>query len=336
LLVKLDNDVSDQKEVMRQYNVSFLPTLILLNKYGLEIDRIVGYMGPDPLSSSLRELGCNGSFAQKVVQLEDLENPPDDLIEDVLHGLFDREEYEDLILIVDHLQKHNLSSQFLRLRSRSRMLLFANTYESAARQMLDGQFVSVDSIPRVAMAPHLAAIVREYSTNDVSRRDLPLILREARRKDFLPCLEEALDVDDKSPDRLISLARNAFENGCYLESAEIYENAFNETGAEPHPSDLRDAASKLIAAGVDTETALDWAENAASKTGEPIELLVLSKVYYVSGDFNRAHDAAQHAHDVALEKGRTVLAHRILTMRLSMAEGLIDIKEPDFESWPER
>jgi len=122
----------------RQYGIAGFPTVVLLNPQGEEIDRIFGYLGPDPFLQQIDDyMAGKGTFTSALAELE--KSPKNvDLLSDVAERYVARARYDEAvdtyekIIWYDQWNEHGKSDQAI--LSMGDALLRGKQYEEAAGQ----------------------------------------------------------------------------------------------------------------------------------------------------------------------------------------------------------
>ena len=323
------NAETDGAELAERFNIGSYPTMVFLDPDGSEMDRILGYLPPEPFLSRVERVRTGDTFLASLRHLG--ENPGDvEAIERSVRGLLERSDPEGAISRVEAFHRATEGSELALYRTlifAARTELHARVYQRAAKLYRSGWDRSFD----VADAPgtaHLPLALAE-GLKALAVDDQAATLRQARYDDAADLLE-ILDVEAAEPQTLLDVADFAFRNGHYDLAAELYVRWDRAVGDMGDPEDLNDVAWRLYLSGRQLEAAIDMAERSFAAEAEPDTADTLARLLYVTGDVEQAVSLEKRAAREA--DGSRGESFSRVGQRMEEGEPLED--EPSFESYP--
>ena len=189
-IVSLRRDAEkDGAELAARFGVDSYPTMIFLDPAGNEMDRIIGYLPPDPFLERIERIRTGDTFLACLRQLE--EDPGDvGAIERSVGGLLERSDPEGAIRRIEAFHQATEGNELAfcrKLMFTARSELHARVYQRAAKLYRSGWSRSFD-VPDTAGTSNLNALLTAELT------ELPVDqqadrLRQARFDDAADLLD---------------------------------------------------------------------------------------------------------------------------------------------------
>jgi len=319
----------DGADLAARFGVDSYPTMIFLDPAGNEMDRIIGYLPPDPFLERLERIRTGDTFLACLRQLED--DPGDiDAIERSVGGLLERSDPEGAIRRIEAFHEATEGNELAlcrKLMFTARIELHARVYQRAAKLYRSGWTRSFD-VPDTAGTSNLGALLTtgltELSVDDQADR-----LRQARFDDAADLLEIP-DLEEGTREDLLSVADFAFRNGHYDLAASLYVRWFELEGEGAEPEILNDVAWRLYLSNRELGQAIDIAQRSYALKPEPETADTLARILYVSGAVEEAVALEERAAREA-EGSRSETYARV-AQRMEAGEPLDD--KPTFDSYP--
>ena len=319
----------DGADLAAQFGVDSYPTMIFLDPAGNEMDRIIGYLPPDPFLERIERIQTGDTFLACLRQLED--DPGDiDAIERSVGGLLERSDPEGAIRRIEAFHQATEGNELAlcrKLMFTARGELHARVYQRAAKLYRGGWPRSFD-VPDTAGTSNLRALLTtgltELSVDDQADR-----LRQARFDDAADLLEIP-DLEEGTREDLLSVADFAFRNGHYDLAASLYVRWFELEGEGAEPEILNDVAWRLYLSNRELGQAVDIAQRSFDLKPEPETADTLARILYVSGAVEEAVALEERAAREA-EGSRSETYARVAE-RMEAGEPLDD--KPTFDSYP--
>ena len=319
----------DGAELAARFGVDSYPTLIFLDPAGNEMDRIIGYLPPDPFLERIERIRTGDTFLACLRQLED--DPGDiDAIERSVGGLLERSDPEGAIRRIEAFHQATEGNELALCRTlmfTARSGLHARVYQRAAKLYRSGWTRSFD-VPDTPGTSNLRALLTtgltELSVDEQANR-----LRQARFDDAADLLEIP-DLEDGPREDLLSVADFAFRNGHYGLAAGLYVRWYELVGEVAEPEVLNDVAWRLYLSNQELGTAIDIAQRSYALKPESETADTLARILYVSGAVEEAVALEERAAREA-EGSRSETYARV-AQRMEAGELLDD--KPTFDSYP--
>ena len=268
-IVPLRRDAEkDGADLAARFGVDSYPTMIFLDPAGNEMDRIIGYLPPEPFLERVERIRTGDTFLACLRQLE--EDPGDiDAIERSVGGLLERSDPEGAISRIEAFHQATGGSELAlcrKLMFTARSELHARVYQRAAKLYRSGWTRSFD-VPDTTGTSNLNALLTagltELSIDDQADR-----LRQARFDDAADLLEIP-DLEEGTRDDLLSVGDFAFRNGHYDFAANLYVRWFDVAGESADPEILNDVAWRLYLSNRELAQAIDIAQRSFTLKPDP-------------------------------------------------------------------
>jgi len=316
-------------ELAARFGVDSYPTLIFLDPAGNEMDRIIGYLPPEPFLERIERIRTGDTFLACLRQLE--EDPGDiDAIERSVGGLLERSDPEGAISRIEAFHRATDGNELAlcrKLMFTARSELHARVYQRAAKLYRSGWTRSFD-VPDTPGTSNLSALLTtgltELSVDEQADR-----LRQARFDDAADLLEIP-DLEDGPREDLLSVADFAFRNGHYGLAADLYVRWYELVGEVAEPEVLNDVAWRLYLSNQELGTAIDIAQQSFVQRSDPEAADTLARLLYVTGSVEEAVNLEERAAREA-EGSRSETYARV-AQRMEAGEPLDD--KPTFDSYP--
>jgi thioredoxin-related protein len=329
-IVSLRRDAEKEgAELAARFGVDSYPTLIFLDPAGNEMDRIIGYLPPEPFLKRVERIRTGDTFLACLRQLE--EDPGDiDAIERSVGGLLERSDPEGAISRIEAFHRATDGNELAlcrKLMFTARIELHARVYQRAAKLYRSGWTRSFD-VPDTSGTSNLSALLNtgltELSVDEQADR-----LRQARFDDAADLLEIP-DLEDGPREDLLSVADFAFRNGHYGLAADLYVRWYELAGEVAEPEVLNDVAWRLYLSNQELGTAIDIAQQSFVQRSDPEAADTLARLLYVTGSVEEAVTLEERAAREA-EGSRSETYARV-AQRMEAGEPLDD--KPTFDSYP--
>ena len=329
-IVSLRRDAEkDGAELAARFGVDSYPTVIFLDPAGNEMDRIIGYLPPDPFLERIERIRTGDTFLACLRQLE--QDPGDvDAIERSVGGLLDRSDPEGAISRIEAFHQATEGDELAlcrKLMFTARSELHARVYQRAAKLFRSGwprSFDVSDTTGTSNLNSLLTTGLTEMSADDQAGR-----LRQARFDDAKDLLEIP-DLEKGTRENFLSVADFAFRNGHYDFAADLYVRWFEFEGEGAEPEILNDVAWRLYLSNRELGKAIDIAQRSYAKRSDPEAADTLARLLYVTGSVEEAVALEERAAREA-EGSRSETYARV-AQRMEAGEPLDD--KPTFESYP--
>ena len=329
-IVSLRRDAEKEgAELAARFGVDSYPTMIFLDAAGNEMDRIIGYLPPDPFLERIERIRTGDTFLACLRQLED--DPGDiDAIERSVGGLLERSDPEGAISRIEAFHQATEGNELALCRElmfTARSELHARVYQRAAKLYRSGWTRSFD-VPDTSGTSNLSALLTtgltELSVDEQANR-----LRQARFDDAADLLEIP-DLEEGPREDLLSVADFAFRNGHYGLAADLYVRWYELVGEVAEPEVLNDVAWRLYLSNQELGTAIDIAQQSFVQRSDPEAADTLARLLYVTGSVEEAVTLEERAAREA-EGSRSETYARV-AQRMEAGEPLDD--KPTFDSYP--
>ena len=329
-IVSLRRDAEkDGADLAARFGVDSYPTMIFLDPAGNEMDRIIGYLPPDPFLDRVELIRTGDTFLACLRQLE--EDPGDiDAIERSVGGLLERSDPEGAISRIEAFHQATEGNELAlcrKLMFSARSELHARVYQRAAKLYRSGWTRSFD-VPDTTGTSNLNALLTtgltELPVDDQADR-----LRQARFDDAADLLEIP-DLENSTREDLPSVADFAFRNGHYDFAAELYVRWFELEGEGADPKILNDVAWRLYLSNRELGNAIVIAQRSYGLKPDPETADTLARLLYVTGAVEEAVALEERAAREA-EGSRSETYSRV-AQRMEAGEPLDD--RPTFDSYP--
>ena len=329
-IVSLRRDAEKEgAELAARFGVDSYPTMIFLDPAGNEMDRVIGYLPPDPFLERIERIRIGDTFLACLRQLE--EDPGDvDAIERSVGGLLDRSDPEGAISRIEAFHQATEGDELAlcrKLMFTARSELHARVYQRAAKLYRSGWTRSFD-VPDTTGTSNLDALLTSGLTG-LSVDDQAARLRQARFDDAAELLEIP-DLEEGTREDLLSVADFAFRNGHYDLAADLYVRWFELGGDGAEPEILNDVAWRLYLSNQELGKAIDIAQRSFALKPDPESADTLARLLYVTGAVEEAVALEERAAREA-EGSRSETYARV-AQRMEAGEPLDD--KPTFESYP--
>ena len=326
--VKLDAEKGGA-ELAARFGVDSYPTVIFFDAGGREVERILGYLPPDPFLRRVQRIRAGDTF---LACLRQLETDPGDVeaIERSVQGLLERSDPEGAISRIEAFHQATRGERLdvcRRLMFTARVELHSRVYQRAAalyRRGWDRAF----EVPDTAGTARLRALLDDGLIARPADQQASL-LRSARFDDA-GALLEIPDLEAVPTAELLDVADFAYRNGHYEAAAKIYVRWFADLGDEAGADNLNDAAWRLYLAGVELPTAIEMARRAHARSEDPEVADTLARLLYTTGSRDQAILLEQAAADAAEGSRRETFLGT--AARMAAGETLGD--RPTFDSYP--
>jgi hypothetical protein len=303
--------------------------MIFLDHEGNEMDRIVGYLPPEPFLERVERIRTGDTFLACLRQLE--KDPGDiDAIERSVGGLLERSDPEGAISRIEAFHRATEGNELAlcrKLMFTARSELHARVYQRAAKLYRSGWNRSFD-VPDTTGTSNLnlllAAGLTELSVDDQASR-----LRQARFDDAADLLEIP-DLEGGASEDLLSVADFAFRNGHYDFAADLYVQWSEVEGDGADPEILNDVAWRLYLSNRELAIAIEIAQHSLSLKPDPETADTLARLLYVTGAVEEAVALEERAAREA-EGSRSETYSRV-AQRMEAGERLDD--KPTFDTYP--
>ena len=329
-IVSLRRDAEkDGAELAVQFGVDSYPTLVFLDSAGNEMDRIIGYLPPEPFLNRIQRIRTGDTFLACLRQLE--EDPGDvDAIERSVGGLLERSDPEGAIRRIEAFHQATEGNELAlcrKLMFTARSELHARVYQRAAKLYRSGWPRSF-AVPDTAGTSNLTALLTSGLT------ELPVDeqagrLRQARFDDAADLLEIP-DLENGPREDWLSAADFAFRNGHYDLAADLYVRWYELEGEASEPEILNDVAWRLYLSKRELGTAIDIAQKSFARRSDPEAADTLARLLYATGSVEEAVALEERAARDA-EGSRSETYARV-AQRMEAGEPLDD--KPTFDSYP--
>ena len=259
-IVSLRRDAEkDGADLAARFGVDSYPTMIFLDPTGSEMDRIIGYLPPEPFLERVKRIRTGDTFLACLRQLE--EDPGDiDAIERSVGGLLERSDPEGAISRIEAFHQATEGNELAlcrKLMFTARSELHSRVYQRAAKLYRSGWTRAFD-VPDTTGPSNLNALLTagltELSVDDQADR-----LRQARFDDAADLLEIP-DLEEGTREDVLSVADFAFRNGHYDFAADLYVRWFAVEGESADPEILNDVAWRLYLSTRELAQAIDIAQ----------------------------------------------------------------------------
>jgi thiol-disulfide isomerase/thioredoxin len=306
----------DGADLAARFGVDSYPTMIFLDPAGNEMDRIIGYLPPDPFLERIERIRTGDTFLACLRQLE--EDPGDvDAIERSVGGLLERSDPEGAISRIEAFHQATEGDELAlcrKLMFTARSELHARVYQRAAKLYRSGWTRSFD----------VTTGLTELPVDDQADR-----LRQARFDDAADLLEIP-DLEKGTREDLLSVADFAFRNGHYDLAADLYVRWFELEAEGAEPEILNDVAWRLYLSNRELVNAIDIAQRSYTLKPDPETADTLARLLYVTGAVEEAVALEERAAREA-EGSRSETYSRV-AQRMEAGEPLDD--KPTFDSYP--
>ena len=329
-IVSLRRDAENEgADLAARFGVDSYPTMIFLDPAGNEMDRIIGFLPPDPFLKRIERIRTGDTFLACLRQLE--EAPGDiDAIERSVGGLLERSDPEGAISRIEAFHQATEGNELAlcrKLMFTARSELHARVYQRAAKLYRSGWTRSFD-VPDTTGTSNLSALLTTGLT-DLSVDDQAGRLRQARFDDAADLLEIP-DLEAGGREDLLSVADFAFRNGHYDLAADLYVRWYELDGETVEPEILNDVAWRLYLSNRALGTAIDIAQRSFARRFDPEVADTLARLLYITGSVEEAVALEERAAREA-EGSRSETYARV-AQRMEAGEPLDD--KPTFDSYP--
>jgi thioredoxin-related protein len=329
-IVSLRRDAEKEgADLAARFGVDSYPTMIFFDPAGNEMDRIIGYLPPEPFLERVKRIRTGDTFLACLRRLE--EDPGDvDAIERSVGGLLERSDPEGAISRIEAFHQATEGNELAlcrKLMFTARSELHARVYQRAAKLYRSGwtrSFEVPDTTGTSNLNSLLAAGLTELSVDD--QADL---LRQARFDDAADLLEIP-DLEEGTREDVLSVADFAFRNGHYDFAADLYVRWFEVEGESADPEILNDVAWRLYLSNRELAQAIDIAQRSFRLKPDPETADTLARLLYVTGAIEEAVALEERAAREA-EGSRSETYSRV-AQRMEAGERLDD--KPTFDSYP--
>ena len=316
-------------ELAVRFGVDSYPTIIFLDPAGNEMDRIIGYLPPEPFLKRIQRIRTGDTFLACLRQLE--EDPGDvDAIERSVGGLLERSDPEGAISRIEAFHQATEGNELAlcrKLMFTARSELHARVYQRAAKLYRSGWARSLD-VPDTTGTSNLNALLTTGLT-ELSVDEQAGQLRQARFDDAADLLEIP-DLEEGRREDLLSVADFAFRNGHYDLAADLYVRWYELEGEVAEPEILNDVAWRLYLSNRVLGTAIDIAQQSFSQRPDPEAADTLARLLYVTGSVEEAVALEERAARDA--EGSRSETYAGVAQRMESGEPLDD--KPTFDSYP--
>ena len=329
-IVALRRDAEkDGADLAARFGVDSYPTMVFLDPAGNEMDRIIGYLPPEPFLKRIERIRTGDTFLACLRQLE--EDPGDvDAIERSVGWLLDRSDPEGAIRRIEAFHQATEGNELALCRKLmfiARSELHARVYQRAAKLYRSGWPRSFE-VPDTTGSSNLNALLTtgltELSVDEQAGR-----LRQARFDDAADLLEIP-DLEGGPREDLLSVADFAFRNGHYDLAADLYVRWYELEGETSEPEILNDVAWRLYLSNRELGTAIDIAQQSFAQRSDPEAADTLARLLYATGSVEEAVALEERAAQDA-EGSRSETYARV-AQRMEAGEPLDD--KPTFDSYP--
>ena len=316
-------------ELAVRFGVDSYPTIIFLDPAGNEMDRIIGYLPPEPFLKRIQRIRTGDTFLACLRQLE--EDPGDvDAIERSVGGLLERSDPEGAISRIEAFHQATEGNELAlcrKLMFTARSELHARVYQRAAKLYRSGWARSLD-VPDTTGTSNLNSLLTTGLT-ELSADEQAGQLRQARFDDAADLLEIP-DLEEGRREDLLSVADFAFRNGHYDFAADLYVRWYELEGEVAEPEILNDVAWRLYLSNRVLGTAIDIAQQSFSQRPDPEAADTLARLLYVTGSVEEAVALEERAARDA--EGSRSETYASVAQRMESGEPLDD--KPTFDSYP--
>ncbi len=329
-IVSLRRDAEkDGAALAVQFGVDSYPTLIFLDPAGNEMDRISGFLPPEPFLIRIERIRTGDTFLACLRQLE--EDPGDiDAIERSVGGLLERSDPEGAISRIEAFHQATEGNELAlcrKLMFTARSDLHARVYLRAAKLYRSGWPRSFE-VPDTAGTSNLHALLTTGLTK-LPGDEQAARLRQARFDDAADLLEIP-DLEESPRKDLLSVADFAFRNGHYDLAADLYVRWYELEGEVAESKVLNDVAWRLYLSKRELGSAIDIAQQSFAQRPDPEVADTLARLLYATGSVEEAVALEERAARDA--EGSRSETYTSVAQRMEAGEPLDD--KPTFDSYP--
>lgn len=245
------------RELAYRFGIRSYPTIVVVAADGSELDRIVGYHGPDDFLTSLEQIdrGDTFEFAERAL---DQGSRDHHLLDIAVRGEEERGRFEDVVRRIEAFHRDEDIGDCCRTTLwQARYRLVQHYYDSAADHFLSRKakllFVNIEEL-----VPNLMDLVAQSHERWIDDAAMCRKLNDARRADVRTILLDLFDHSAPTDDDLLEVASAAQENGSYDLAYEAYQRLIHGREMEQEPWLLENAAFAIYRSGVDKSLGLEW------------------------------------------------------------------------------
>ena len=317
------------EHLARRYGVDSYPTVVFVSPEGHEVDRILGYLPPEPFIDQTERIRAGDTFMSCLHSLS--EDPANiNALARSVEGLLERSDPEGAISRIKayhHADDGHSHHDCDHLMFRARSVLQERFYGQAAKWYQRG-WGGTFAVPETEGTRHLSALVTN-GVIDLDPMEQAEMLRRARHDDAAELLD-MVEPERAPVTELVDMADFAFQNGHYDLAVAAYRRWFAEVGSDADPDSLNTAAWQLYLLRRDLDTAAAMARAAYGRDPSPDVADTLARVLYVQGEVGEAMDLEHRAAATANPEDAEFFRDGLNKMQ----EGRDLGDRPDFEIYP--
>ena len=321
--------VEAHRLISEAYGLRGYPTIVFTDAAGRELDRFLGYRGPDELLAEIARIRSGDTF---VACLDRLDADPASLadLERVVGGFLDRDDPGAALERIDAYRAalpegEGDGSGRLALRAMTQQHGWA--YRRAGRAYKNGWEEPPD-LSASRATPALLALL-EGGLAGLSEDEQAEALRRARHDDAGLILTE-VPADDIPAGDLVELADFADTNGHYELAGDLFRRWYEQAGENASVDALNGAAWTLYLSRQDLDLAVVMARQAYAGDSSPMVADTLGRLLYVAGRVDEAIEVQSRA--AAGAEGFEAEDYEAVVQAMRAREELDD--RPQFESYP--
>lgn len=315
-------------EAAAQYGVDSYPTIVFTDPDGEEVDRILGYRGPEDFVREVQRIRAGDTFMACLATLD--EDPANlEALERAVSGFLDRSDTGAAIERIEAFHAADDGSrldQCQQLMFTARQALHDETYQKAEQAYRRG-FSEVPKVTATTGTEALAGLV-----NRLEEVESPAeALKRARHADAGAVLD-LLPEGYPGPETALLAGRFAYQTGHYDRAEALYRGWFNNRGPGDQAAYLNEVAWNLYLMERDLDAALALAREAYESDPSPSVGDTLARLLYRAGDAEQAIEIQTHAAEAA--EGPMADSYAAAA-RVMKNGGQLD-DQPAFEGYPGR
>ena len=322
-------DGGEAEELWDHYGLRGYPTLLFVDAYGRELDRIVSFRPPQEFLDDVRRIRAGDTFG---ACLERLDRDPGNLaeLERAVRGHLDRYDPMSALARIDAFRatRSDLDPDpIARLLTRALAYQHSQLYQTA-RHHYRNEWEHRPEVSDSRCTPALATFL-EADPATMEREEQAHALRQAMYDDAALVLA-SMPENVVKPGDLFDAAFFAFRSGHYETAIDLYMSWHEMEGAAASSGDLNAAAWDMYLYRRVLDLAVEIARQAYAIDSGPNVGDTLGRLLYVTGTV--AEGIQVQARAAAEESGSTAEEYAAVVERMRAGEELDD--RPAFETFP--
>ncbi|MCC6131343.1 MAG: hypothetical protein IT186_15605 [Acidobacteria bacterium] len=287
------------------FNITLYPTVLLLRPDGTEVDRVIGFKGPDEFLALLRGMGAGKTFMQDVEKLHRGDGTHDELASAV-SSLLERDRAPEAVSLIRAFHHGAIPPCCGFLAWRATASGQASDYDQVVNWWRRRPSL-FPAAPWRDASPSLADFLKEFPTPSLGMPEITRRFREARRSDALFLLRKT-PTSRLQPRQRLQVAFEGAEYGNEAAAAPILVAALSEAPGEFDEYDRIRASWIVLAGRGNLEVARETVLGVSWSVGAGLPLDLAARIDFELGLKESAILAEKSAARRAAEGGRLDMA----------------------------